>query len=39
MAEAVNAEVVEVIVGEIEPETAFEMLEAAFNFFSAERGD
>jgi hypothetical protein len=39
MAEAVNAEFVEVIVGEIEPETAFEMLEAAFNFIFVEYGD
>jgi hypothetical protein len=39
MAKAVNAEFVEVIVGKIEPETAFEMFEAAFNLLSVESGD
>ena len=39
VAEAVNAEFIEVIVGEIEPETAFEMLKAVFYCFPIERRD
>jgi hypothetical protein len=39
VAEAVNAEFIEVIVGEIEPKTAFEMLKAVFYCFPIERRD
>jgi hypothetical protein len=39
VSEAVDAEVVEIVFGEIQPESSAEVLDSSFEFISGQRGD